>query len=347
MTTAPRHPGVPHAGPDGLPVRIPLELRVAAAARLMGDSGGVESVAGRRMVAAAASQGIDLSLMWGTLQRDERGVPVDVREAALLVPGTGKTAMLLFSHPRACAGAAEEAERAERVACGRAACAWAARRDRPGPTIRLVQALPDAQELWAVRALTETGFRKVGDLAYLRRDAAGLEKWATLTPQWPEGVVVRNVLGAARGEPDREALIAALERSYISTLDCPELCGLRETGDVLDSHRATGQFDPKLWWLVLWRGEPHGCLLLSHSPELGSAELVYLGLSPELRGKGIATPLLRMGLGRVSRLRIDHVACAVDLRNTPAMKLYERLGFLSTSHRVAMVRPVESETRNS
>ena len=39
----------------------------------------------------------------------------------------------------------------------------------------------------------------------------------------------------------------ALDRSYVDTMDCPELCGMRATADILASHKATGEFDPSLW----------------------------------------------------------------------------------------------------
>ena len=75
----------------------------------------------------------------------------------------------------------------------------------------------------------------------------------------------------------------ALERSYVDTLDCPELCGLRVVDDVLESHRSVGVFDPGMWWLVMAEDEPEGCMLLSACPEQNAVELVYLGISPRLR----------------------------------------------------------------
>ena len=84
-------------------------------------------------------------------------------------------------------------------------------------------------------------------------DAGGVIRQANARARelfgYPEGFEGVRVEAFRDGEDD-EALMAALERSYVDTLDCPELCGLREKRDVLDSHRSTGKFDPNLWWLV-------------------------------------------------------------------------------------------------
>jgi mycothiol synthase len=275
--------------------------------------------------------GIDLSLMWGTVDRASDGRPVRVRQVCLAVPGSGKTAAMVLSGP-----GTDAQGHAERVTALGAACADLARPERVGGrVIRLAQALPEPDEPWAVKAFLESGFTKVGDLIYMRRPTA--EPLAAEPVCWPPGVLVRQVTSL---EADRGLIIEALDRSYKDTLDCPELCGLRETADVLESHRATGAFDPKLWWLAILDGRPHGCILFARAPEQRSIELVYLGLSPELRGRGVGAMLLRQSLAQVAAFEADHVACAVDDRNEPALRLYRRFGFREFGRRVALVRPV-------
>lgn len=338
MTSAPQQPSTLALGTPDHPVRIPIEHRLEACARLLGDSGGPNSVAARRMVSAASAQGIDLTHMWGVVDRDPAGRITRVREVCLVVPGSGKTAMLMVSHPTRCDERAREL--ADRVACINAACDALASRTWAGPRIALAQALPEPAELWAIDALRAAGFRHVGDLAYLRRPARDLPRLKVPTGPWPAGIEVRPVRALGPGDPDRADAITALERSYIDTLDCPELCGLRQTADVLDSHRATGHFEPALWRIVTLHGEPHGLIAMAVVPELASAELIYIGLSPQVRGKGLGERLLRISLAQLADRPIDHVSCAVDLRNVPALKLYERLGFVRTAKRVALVRPI-------
>lgn len=329
------------APPEGVrAVRIPRDLDVAAAARLVGDGAGPRQQAARRMVTAAALHGIDLSLMWGTLEKsDDRATRV--RQVCLAVPGAGKTAMLVISGPEG--SSAPAVEHTERVASIRAACDhFREQTRRGGRPVCLAQALLEPHEVWAVEALRSDGFIKVGDLAYLRARLRGTVASAAGTgePTLPPGVTLRTVRDLTPGGGDRRDLLLALDRSYQDTLDCPELCGLRETVDVLESHRATGQWDPKLWWVVLHDGQPHGCMLLSRFPEQDSVELVYLGLSPSLRGQRIGSKLLEMGMRRAAATGADHMTCAVDLRNEPALRLYERSGFREFGRRIAMVKPL-------
>lgn len=317
-------------------VRIPRELDIAAAARLVSDPAGSRTQAAKRMLTAAAAHGIDLSLMWGTI---EPGAPGEratrVGQVCLAVPGAGGTAMLVISGP---AGGEPAAELIQRVASIDAACGYFQNRTGPGgKPVCLAQALLEPHETWAVDALRAAGFIHVGELAYMRAPLSRMDLQES-PPAWPAGVTVRTIRDLSPKGQDRAALLQALDRSYEATLDCPELCGLRETADVLESHRATGQWDPNLWWLVELDRQPHGCMLLSRFPEQSSVELVYLGLSRQLRGQRIGSTLLSMGLRRAAQSGADQVTCAVDLRNTPALRLYERLGFREFGRRTAMVR---------
>lgn len=317
---------------DGSPwrvLRIPPELRLEAAQALVGRAaraaGIDEQEAGRRFLVSTINHAIDLTHFWGSVEnapgRGELGLRV--RQAALAVPskpGTGRTAMVFTSHPE------NEAEQGEVAAVIDGACA-----EIPG--VRLAQGLLEQDETGALAAFRKAGFRGVGDLLYLRR------AWSPPEPPdgagWPPGVEVTRW-----SEGDDNALALALDRSYVETLDCPELCGLRETRDVLDSHRAAGKWDPALWWLVRSAGEPAGALLLNPSPAQGHVELVYLGLAPELRGRGMARRLMQAGLAALAGRPERDVTLAVDTRNAPALRLYESLGFKAFARRTALVRPI-------
>jgi ribosomal protein S18 acetylase RimI-like enzyme len=290
------------------------------------------------MVTAAAMHGIDLSWMWGTVERSASRPP-KVRQVCLVVPGSGRTAMCILSGPGG--GGSAEQETHERAACVQEAIRFLSREKRRpgGRDLRLAQALPDPGETWAIRAYQDAGFLKVGELAYMRRQRTSGPTEAG-APQWPEGWSVRRVRAVGPADPDRALLIDVLDRSYEKTLDCPELCGLRETADVLESHKATGAFDPRLWWLLLEGEHPRGCVLLNRCPEHGTVELVYLGLAPEARGKGLGGMLLGMALAEVDAAGGTPMTCAVDLRNAPAIRLYERFGFREFGRRTALVVPI-------
>ncbi len=330
-------------------VRLPQGLRVKAAERLVTQEGAARTAAAKRFVAAAPSYGIDLSLMWGTLSASRRSV----RQVCLAVLGAGRTAMLFVSGERP--EGEDSLDTAQRAACIEAACRYVARNGGMGrggsrPPAVLAQALLEPGETAQEAGLLAAGFTRVGALAYLslRRGRQGFTAGEPVAA--PEGVSIRTAgsLGARERE---EALCAVLEETYIDTLDCPELCGLREARDVLESHRAVGVHDPNLWWLVYEDGAAGGgdgtggeralgCMLLNPCPEQDLIELVYIGLSPALRGRGVARWLLDYGLRAASARRESCVACAVDLRNGPAMRLYERAGFRRLGERTPFVRRI-------
>jgi GNAT superfamily N-acetyltransferase len=331
------------------------DLHLSAAARLVSQSNPNVEVAAKRLVATAPDHGIDLSLIWGTVEPRQGRRGPRVRQACMAVLGAGRTAMLFISEP-APGGDFGDASRAlaERVAAIDAACVHLGR--ELGERVAIAQALPDPAETWSVEALNAARFIKVGDLSYLRREAGPLpransarkaalpltsvETGATLEP----GLTVSRLSDLESADTDA-ILLEALDRSYIDTLDCPELCGLRSTRDVLESHKDTGHFDPRTWWVLFLKGAAHGCAFFSNCPELRCAELVYLGLSPELRGRGLGRLMLCKGL---DELRRDHpswaMTLAVDHRNTPALRLYASLGFKAFGERVALVRPVQGKT---
>jgi len=302
-------------------VRIPAELRAEAASRLAGDgAGSIE--AGRRLLQTAEAYGYDLNNLWGSqCPRSGR-----VHQVCLVTPAPGRTGMVFTSKP----GDGEQHHALAAVV--RQACEHTL-------GIVLAQALLEMEDVAAMTVMADAGFFRVGELLYLRRP------WKQPSSQakpWPADVRVRNWRTG-----DDPALIHALERTYTDTQDCPELRGLRDTHDVLASHRATGRFDPRLWWL-LWQGdEPVGAMLLNPCPDQNHTELVYLGLAPELRGRGLSTALLRLGLSSLASMKQRTVTCAVDSRNAPARRLYERAGFGEFARRVAMVRPTRPHCATS
>ncbi|MCE7974722.1 MAG: GNAT family N-acetyltransferase [Leptolyngbya sp. PLA1] len=318
-------------------MRVSPGLFLAAARRLVSQSNADVESAARRLVDGAGRHEIDLGLAYVTLVA---GNPPDAPvagHACLAVRGSGRTAMLFLSEPLASLGS-ERAQAEEARACVEAVCRML--RAEHAHEVTLAQALPEPEEAWAVGVLHAAGFIDVGTLRYMRRERAGRLSAPTEAGPWPEGVSVERLdqLSEADEDPDR-LLLRALDRTYVETRDCPELCGLRDTSDILDSHRRTGQYDPSLWWLVKHRGSPAGCVLLNRCPEHRTVELVYLGLGPELRGKGISKPLLSMGIARARQGNPSwSVTCAVDERNAAAIRLYESLGFEPYGRRRALVR---------
>jgi ribosomal protein S18 acetylase RimI-like enzyme len=313
--------------------QIPRSLAPFAAERLVDAPPGALRDAGRQFVKVARRSGLDLSRLWGTLDRTSPSSPT-VRQVCLAVPAPGRSAMLFVSRPAV--PAESEEDRQERASTIVRACEALAA-EPGGP--RVAQALPAPDEHWAIEAFEGAGFVRVATLAYLRREPDA-SRPADPGPAWPPGVSVRPVRDVAPASPVRGFLIRALERSYVGTLDCPRLTGMRRSEDVLESHLATGEFNPDLWWLVFSNDQPAGCLLMSRCPDQQVVELVYVGLGPALRGRGVGRGLLALAC---RSLKADAITCAVDEDNAPALRLYAAFGFEHIARRMALVRRLGAE----
>lgn len=328
----------PDPGADEVTIaRVPPEGTFAACRRLVGVGQADPDAAAARLIENHKAAKIDLSLLFAASKGPE------VRQVCLAVPSSGRTAAVFLSEPpRQGDPGGDEAGIEERAAC-LAAAEEHLRREMPG-RVAVMQALPEPGELWCINALRAAGFVNVGDLTYLRRSIgrqSGLFARPPAAPVWPPGidvVTLATLPGGLNGQ--RRMLRGLLDATYEGTLDCPALCGLRSTEDVLDSHQAVGQFDPSLWFIVRRDGEAQGCMLLSKCEELRSVELVYLGLAPGVRGLGLGAKLLDLALRSLPRSGFDLFTCAVDRRNTPAVKIYQRAGFRPFGERAALVKPI-------
>jgi ribosomal protein S18 acetylase RimI-like enzyme len=349
-------------GPAPTVVRVSVETRERAAARLLGVRFGAPEAA--HLIEQAQAEGTDTSLMWAWVEPGEPDRPLHV---AMACPGPGRTMSLFLSPDGPDDRLPEYAERARagRAAAIRAACAhFTGRAITRAPEVHLAQALLEPDQTTMEVALVDAGFERLATLDYLRRE---LPRRATTAPTWPADVTVRSMAelgvtlestipanlesiapGSRSNAPSRSddawsMLARALQASYEQTLDCPALCGLRDMGDVLLSHRSVGAFDPALWFVVLRGDVPLGCMLLSPCPAQDAVELVYLGIGPALRGQGLGASLLNLAFARLSGRGERSFACAVDRSNAPAMKLYHGARFRAFTSRVAMVRSLRNQ----
>jgi len=62
-------------------------------------------------------------------------------------------------------------------------------------------------------------------------------------------------------------------------------------------------------------------------------DLSYLGVVPGKRGRGLGRQLAAKALRETQRAQAMRLTLAVDVRNTPARKLYADLGFQEFDHR--------------
>jgi GNAT superfamily N-acetyltransferase len=70
-------------------------------------------------------------------------------------------------------------------------------------------------------------------------------------------------------------------------------------------------------------------------------ELVYLGLTPHARGRGLGDLLVRQALAATAASCVSKLSLAVDSANRPALALYHRHGFQQVGHKLAMMRMLQ------
>jgi ribosomal protein S18 acetylase RimI-like enzyme len=234
-----------------------------------------------------------------------------------------------------------------RIADVAAAIREAARRLDPAQ-VRIVQVLLDNGQELEAQALMAAGFGKLAHLIYMQKAIAATEAGRPLTIAPP----LRRITWS----DDRyDAFANAILASYEQTLDCPGLLGLRDIGDIIAGHQATGRFVPELWQTICEQpgpgraeldaaggGGPVAVMLLCDLPHRQALELVYLGVSVPYRGQGWARRLVEHAVHLARQRGCDKIMLAVDEHNTPALKLYRSMHFTATSRRTALIRQVKS-----
>ena len=201
----------------------------------------------------------------------------------------------------------------------------------------------------AGRDLKRGGMPRITELLYLERDtstplsvAAEPRRVIDPTPDWSRchrhtcacsfpGFEWRPFDATLESE-----FRAVLQATYAGSLDMPELEGARALDDILESHRNAGRFAAERWQLgrVLGKPEAAAVLLLAEVPGRNVWEVIYLGLTPAARGRGLGRAVIERALG-LARGRVPWLELAVDLRNTPALRLYEATGFMALAGRRA------------
>jgi ribosomal protein S18 acetylase RimI-like enzyme len=245
---------------------------------------------------------------------EENGVPA---WAVLPMLSPGRTALFFTAAEWSCESPAARAL-VERV------CQDLVQRD-----VQLAQVLIDPGQLPARRFFAEVGFFEVAELIYLHGHA-------------PRGALQTNIPPEMSWEtysPERHELFAkTIQASYVDSLDCPALTGVRGIEDVVAGHKSTGEFDPGLWHVLVENGRGVGVLLLCRIFGSDALELVYLGLAPEGRGRGLGDLLMRQAMRQVLEQKRRRLSLAVDRKNEPALKLYYRFGLARLTSKLAMIR---------
>jgi len=253
------------------------------------------------------------------------------------VPGAGRCATVLA--PRLAEWDEEVASRLIRRAASASAEDGA----------RFIQAVaePEGRSPLAC-AIARAGMERLAVLAYLRRKVTAADaRTARLAAARPRGLSSPRATRAGpkgivwkRWTPWRRRKFArTIARTYEGSLDCPAMAGLRTADDALATHRATGVFRAGAWHLALEGSEAVGVVLTSALE--GRGDLVYLGVVPEARGRGVGRALVAEAIRDTARMGLPALAVAVDAQNGPAWRLYAWAGFKEVRRRLVFFVPRE------
>ncbi|SDO26872.1 GNAT family N-acetyltransferase [Vreelandella arcis] len=186
--------------------------------------------------------------------------------------------------------------------------------------LSVVKTVLEGNDLQTATLLKENGVPKVASLNYMGVSTQTVLK----APVANELVSFMHVEELA---PERlEIVFGQIEEN---SLDCPELQGMFTAQEALQGFYRQDVHAPAHWYLVRYEGEDAGVLLLAPHPESSNWELMYMGLVPAWRGRGLGIQVVNEAIHRAREAGMEEVILAVDERNTPARQLYEQFGFRS------------------
>ncbi|HWB53320.1 MAG TPA: GNAT family N-acetyltransferase [Tepidisphaeraceae bacterium] len=195
--------------------------------------------------------------------------------------------------------------------------------------IQLAQLLLEPSDHRIIDLYASFGFKRLSELIYLQ----GTPRRNCAYPPLPAGFELRTY-----DSHTHDLFAAAIQQSYSESLDCPTLSSMRGIDDVFASHKAAGEFDPEKWFVMLEKGVPLGVVLVAPLPSHQTMELVYLGLIPQARHRGLGDLLFRQALAITAHSPHMQLHFAVDSFNRPALKLYYRYGMQRIGSKIAMLR---------
>ncbi|MGN6136772.1 MAG: GNAT family N-acetyltransferase [Aureliella sp.] len=190
-----------------------------------------------------------------------------------------------------------------------------------------IQAILDGTDSVATEIVQLAGFVPLAELQQVvlmlpkahGEPAADADRPAVSLPENLEWVAAKDM--------PQEKLTQLLAHTFIETLDCPALNGLRTPEDVLEGFLDGQPLQSRSgWWVLVSQGKAIGCVLINLLPSR-AAELVYMGLGPTSRGRGYGKLLLEQGIASAKALGGEMFIAAVDCANWPAIRLYHQVGF--------------------
>ncbi|MFI6528829.1 mycothiol synthase [Streptomyces uncialis] len=170
----------------------------------------------------------------------------------------------------------------------------------------------------AARHLAQVlGLTLFRELRQMRRPLTDLD---LPDPVWPEGVTVRTFVPGQ----DDTAWLAVNAAAFAHH---PEQGSLTQRD--LDDRKAEPWFDPAGFFLAERDGELVGFHWTKVHAAEGLGEVYVVGVRPGAQGGGLGKALTTVGLRHLAGTGASTAMLYVDADNVPAVRVYERLGFLT------------------
>ncbi|WP_397568854.1 GNAT family N-acetyltransferase [Schlesneria sp. T3-172] len=201
---------------------------------------------------------------------------------------------------------------------------------------KLAQCLINPEDTSETELLRSAGFIHSADLFFMARHLSQEDRDDAGLQQETDQNELQSIAFSASTSDRFEGVI---EQTYHQSLDCQFLNGLRTGKDAVTSHKLSGQFDPQHWQLYSAGPTDVGVLLMNPHFDQNGMELVYLGVIPGFRGRGIGRRMLQAGIRTAARAGLSMIFVAVDCGNAYANNLYSEMGFVELARRRVLVRP--------
>jgi len=206
---------------------------------------------------------------------------------------------------------------------------------------RLGQCLLSPDDEAEAAILRRHGFEIATDMFFLARaitDADRSPPSPASAPAAESGPAGDGITIETYGSDNADRFCRMVEATYRGSLDCPYLNDLRTGVEAIASHKLSGAFDPARWAIYAVDGRDAGVILLNDHPDQDAIEVVYLGVAPEARGRGLGRRMLRDGLRQSAQRGRAVMFLAVDCENHFANSLYGEFEFAELARRRVMLR---------
>jgi ribosomal protein S18 acetylase RimI-like enzyme len=187
-------------------------------------------------------------------------------------------------------------------------------------SLRHIRAFVDKEDSTAARRFESNGFDLHADILHL----------VCLGCESRHGCPTGKLSFRKVSSDDFPAFQEILQQTYTDSDDFPQL--MRQFGEedvCIRWQHGVGTGRSSTWLFAELGGYEAGCLVLDQEPEQQQTELVYMGLLPQHRGKGLGHELVRWGQWLAGQKNGgNRLTVSVDANNERALACYLKNNFV-------------------